>query len=173
MVFILSILLTCKLLEEIKRTIYTGVCMCVFSFWSSKFLTSISILVVPHQISFADGVDISGVWMTGKASKQSANSLTSVGFMWLCMIWERVAIYICGRMEVNEISLVWSGKYSVSEGKETTEEDLSRQCVWRGPVSQFDLTIWAQLTSKKKEKPGFWYLQTSDRLENPCKSHYV
>lgn len=44
--------------------------------------------------------------MTGKASKQSANSLTSVGFMWLCMIWERVAIYICGRMEVNEINLV-------------------------------------------------------------------
>ena len=26
---------------------------------------------------------------------------------------------------------------------------------------------------KKKKKTGFWYLQTSDRLENPCKSHYV
>ena len=26
---------------------------------------------------------------------------------------------------------------------------------------------------KEKKKTGFWYLQTSDRLENPCKSHYV
>lgn len=55
------------------------------------------------------------------------------------------------------------------EGRETTEEEWNRQCVWRGPVSQCVFDYMSQLTIKK----SFWYLQTSDRLENPCKSRYV
>ena len=46
--------------------------------------------------------------------------------MLVFMIWERVAIYVCGRMEVNEINLVWKGKYSAYEGRKTAEEEQNR-----------------------------------------------
>ena len=63
------------------------------------------------------------------------------------------------------------------KGGKTAEEEQNRQCMWRGTVLQFGFDymskIHKQKKKKRKKKTGFWYLQTSDRLENACKSHYV
>lgn len=38
------------------------------------------------------------------------------------------------------------------KGRKTTEEELNRQCVWRGPVSQFGFDYMSKINKQKKEK---------------------